>query len=247
MSDTCNLFPLFGDPWPSCLLPSQREERPVVIIPTLSLHREGSESCLYGNRGDMWSLALSTESNMLDATGRRLFTSQDPTKQAGPSTMTFREEAGLLALQAQLSLIAQSCPTLCDPMDCSMPGFPVHHQLPELAQTHVHQVGDAIQNISSSVLPFSSCLQSFPASGSFQMSQFFALSGQSIAVSASASVLPLNIQDWFPLGWTGLISLQSKGLKSLLQHHSSKAWLVLKNVKSRPFPWVSFLFSDGCL
>ena len=145
MSDTCNLFPLFGDPWPSCLLPSQREERPVVIIPTLSLHREGSESCLYGNRGDMWSLALSTESNMLDATGRRLFTSQDPTKQAGPSTMTFREEAGLLALQAQLSLIAQSCPTLCDPMDCSMPGFPVHHQLPELAQTHVHQVGDAIQ------------------------------------------------------------------------------------------------------
>ena len=117
MSDTCSLFPLFGDPWPSCLLPSQREERPVVIIPTLSLHREGSESCLYGNRGDMWSLALSTESNMLDATGRRLFTSQDPTKQAGPSTMTFREEAGLLALQAQLSLIAQSCPTLCDPMD----------------------------------------------------------------------------------------------------------------------------------
>ena len=135
-----------------------------------SLHREGSESCLYGNRGDMWSLALSTESNMLDATGRRLFTSQDPTKQAGPSTMTFREEAGLLALQAQLSLIAQSCPTLCDPMDCSMPGFPVHHQLPELAQTHVHQVGDTIQNISSSVLPFSSCLQSFPASGSFLMS-----------------------------------------------------------------------------
>ena len=140
MSDTCNLFPLFGDPWPSCLFPSQREERPVVILPTLGLHREGSESCLYGNRGDMWSLALSTESNMLDATGRGLFTSQDPTKEADPSTMTFREEAGLLALQAQLSLIAQSCLTLCDPMDCSTPGFPVHHQLLELAQTHVHQV-----------------------------------------------------------------------------------------------------------
>ena len=65
--------------------------------------------------------------------------------------------------------------------------------------------------ISSSVVPFSSCLQSFPASGSFPMSQFFALGGQSIGVSASASVLPKNIQDWLPLGWTGLI-MQSKGL-----------------------------------
>ena len=78
--------------------------------------------------------------------------------------------------------------------------------------------------ISSSVVPFSSCLQSFPASGSFQMSQFFTSGGQSIGASASASVLLMNIQDWFPLGWTGLISLQSKGtLKSLLQHYSSKA------------------------
>ena len=66
--------------------------------------------------------------------------------------------------------------------------------------------------ISSSVVPFFSCLQSFPASGSFQMSQFFSSVGQSIEVSASASVLPMNIQDWFPLGWTGWISLLSKGL-----------------------------------
>ena len=72
--------------------------------------------------------------------------------------------------------------------------------------------------ISSSVVPFSSCLQSFLASGSSPMSQFFASGGQSIGVSAS--VLPMNIQDWFPLGWTGWISLLSKGLKSLLQHHS---------------------------
>ena len=77
--------------------------------------------------------------------------------------------------------------------------------------------------ISSSVVPFSSRLQSFPASGSFQMSQFLALCGQSIGVPASASVLPMNIQDWFPLRWTGWISLQSKRLSSLLQHHSSKA------------------------
>ena len=71
--------------------------------------------------------------------------------------------------------------------------------------------------------PFSSCLQSFPASGSFPVSQLFLSDGQSIGASASASVSPMNIQDWFPLGLTGLISLQSKGLKSLLQHHSLKA------------------------
>ena len=83
--------------------------------------------------------------------------------------------------------------------------------------------------ISSTVIPFSSCLQSFPASGSFQMrwcwceEMLFASGGQSIGVSASASVLLVNTLDWSPLGWIGWISLQSKGLKSLLQHHSSKA------------------------
>ena len=75
--------------------------------------------------------------------------------------------------------------------------------------------------ISPSVVPFSSYLQSFPASGSFPRSQFFTSGGQSIR--ASASVLPMNIRDWFSLGLTSLISLQSKGLSSLLQHHSSKA------------------------
>ena len=71
--------------------------------------------------------------------------------------------------------------------------------------------------------PFSSCPQSFPASGSFPMSQLLTSGGQSIGVSASASVLPMNAQDWFHLGWTGWISLQSKGLsENLLQHHSSK-------------------------
>jgi len=76
---------------------------------------------------------------------------------------------------------------------------------------------------SSSVIPFSSCPQSFPASGSFQMSQFFASGAHNIGVSASVSVLPINIQDWVPLGWTGWISLQSKGLFENLQHHGSKA------------------------
>ena len=77
--------------------------------------------------------------------------------------------------------------------------------------------------ISSSLVPFSSCIQSFSASGSFQMSQFFTSCGQSVGASASASVLPMNIQDWFSLGLTGLISLQSKGLprvfSSIIQKH----------------------------
>ena len=85
-------------------------------------------------------------------------------------------------------------PTLYNPMDCSTPGFPVHHQLLELAQTHVPQVSDNHPTISSSVDPFSSCLQSFPASESFLISQFFASGGQSLGASASASVLPMNIQ-----------------------------------------------------
>ena len=72
--------------------------------------------------------------------------------------------------------------------------------------------------ISSSVIPFSSCLQSFPTSGSFQMGQFFASDGQSIGVLASASVLAMNTQDWSPLGWTGCISLQSKGLSRVFSN-----------------------------
>ena len=94
----------------------------------------------------------------------------------------------------QVSLVTQLCPTLCNPMDCSMSGFPVHHQLPEPAPTHVLRVGDAIQP-SHPVIPLSSCLQSFPASGSFPMSQFFASGGQSPGASTLASVLPVNIQD----------------------------------------------------
>ena len=117
----------------------------------------------------------------------------------------------LLLSKFQFSSVAQLCPTLCDPMNRSTPGLPVHHQLPESTQTHVHRVGDGIQP-SYSVVPFSSCLQSFPASGSFQMSQLFTSGGQSIGVSASTSVLPMNTQGLSPLGCTGWISLQSKGL-----------------------------------
>ena len=105
----------------------------------------------------------------------------------------------------QFSSVAQLYLTLCDSTDCSTPGFPVHHQLPELTHTHVHRVGDAIHPSLPLSSPFSSYPQSFPASGSFQMSQLF-----TSGVSASASVFPMNIQDWSHLGWTGWISLQSK-------------------------------------
>ena len=116
--------------------------------------------------------------------------------------------------------VTQSCLTLCDPMDCGMPGFPVLHYLPELAQTHAHWVSDAI---SSSVVPFSSYLQSFPASGSFLMSPHFESGGHSTGASASVLVLLMNIQGWFPLGMTGslktgLISLQSNGLSRVFSN-----------------------------
>ena len=124
----------------------------------------------------------------------------------------------------QVSSVTQSCPTLCHPTDCSTPGLPDHHQLLEPTQTHVHWVHDAIQpshpllSPSPPAFPFSSCLQSFPASGSFPVSQFFTSGGQNIGVSASVSVLPMNIQDRFPLGWTGWISVQSKGLSRVFSN-----------------------------
>ena len=101
-------------------------------------------------------------------------------------------------MNQEFSSVTQSCLTLCNPMNCSTPGLPAHHQLPESTQTHVRWVGDAIQPSH----PLSSP-QSLPASGSFQMSQLFASGGQSIGVSASASVLPMKTQDWSRLGLVG--------------------------------------------
>ena len=99
---------------------------------------------------------------------------------------------------------------------CSMPGSSVLYYLLEFAQIHVHQVNDAILTISFSAAPFS--LQSFPASESFPMSGFFTSGDQGIGVSASASVLPMIIQSWFPWGLSGLISLQSKGLSRVFSN-----------------------------
>ena len=122
--------------------------------------------------------------------------------------------------------IPKSCPPLCDPMNCSMPGFPVLHHLLELAQTQCPLSWWCHPTTSSSVVPFFH-LQSFPASGSFPVSQFFASGGLSIGVSALAPVLPMNTQGWSPLGWTGWISLQSKGLSRVFSSTSEKSGLLL--------------------
>ena len=124
----------------------------------------------------------------------------------------------IYACMYQFSSVAQSYLTLCDPMNRSTPGLPVHHQLPEFTQTHVHWVSDSIQPSHPLPTPFSSCLQSFPPSVSFLMSRLFVSGGQSIGVSATASVLPINIQDWFPLEGTDWISLQSKGLSTVFSN-----------------------------
>ena len=122
------------------------------------------------------------------------------------------------APSAQFSSVTQLCPILCDPMNSSTPGLPVHNQLLESTPNSCPSSQWCHPGISSSVFPFSSCPQSLPASGSFPMSQLFTSGAQSIGVSASASVLPMNTQDWSPLGWTGWISLQSKGLSRVFSN-----------------------------
>ena len=108
--------------------------------------------------------------------------------------------------------VAKFCPTLCNPIGCSIPGFAVLHYLPEFAQTHVHWVKWCYLTISFSVTHFSFFPQFFPPSGSFPVSQLFTSGGQSIRASALTSVLPMNSQGWFPLGLTDLISLLANGL-----------------------------------
>ena len=130
-----------------------------------------------------------------------------------PYFITFLTE--LHVFSVQFSSVAQSCPTLCDPMNARPPcpsPTPGVHPNPCPLSRWCHP------NISSSVVPFSFCPQSFPASESFPVSQLFTSGGQSIGVSASASVLPMNTPDWFPFGWTGWIPLQSKGLSRVFSN-----------------------------
>ena len=113
------------------------------------------------------------------------------------------------------SSFAQSCPTLCNPKDYSTPGFPVHHQLLELAQPHVHRVSGAIQPSHPLSSPFPPAFNLSQHQGLFQ---WVNSSHQVAKVLALQSVLPVNVQSWFPLGLTGLISLQSKGLSRVFSN-----------------------------
>ena len=118
----------------------------------------------------------------------------------------------------QFSSVAQSCPTLCDPMDCSMPGFHVHHQDLQLAQTHVHRVSDAIQPSHPLSSPSPPALSLSQHQGLFKWVSSSHQVAKVLGVSASTSVLPMNIQGWFPLGGTSWISLQSKGLSRVFSN-----------------------------
>ena len=117
----------------------------------------------------------------------------------------------------QFSSVAQSCPTLWH-HGLKHARLPCPSPTPRACSKSCPSSRWCHPTISSSIVPFSSCLHSFPASGSFPMTQFFTSSGQSIGASASASVLPMNIQDWFPLGRTGCISVQSKGLSRVFSN-----------------------------
>ena len=115
----------------------------------------------------------------------------------------------------QFSSVTQSCPTLCDPMNRSMPGLPVHYQFPESTQIHVHWISDAIQPSHSLLSPSPPAFNLSQHQGLFQ---WVSSSHQVAKVSASTSVLPMNTQDWTPLGWTGWISLQSQGLSRVFSN-----------------------------
>ena len=125
--------------------------------------------------------------------------------------------------------VAQSCPTLFNPMDCSMPGLPVCHQLLEFTQTHVHWVWTMPSNHLILCCPLLLCLWSFPASGSFPMNWLFASGGQSSGASASASVLKMSVQGWFPLGLTGLTPCCPR------DSQESSPVLQFKSINSSPF------------
>ena len=125
---------------------------------------------------------------------------------------------GLKSLSSvQFSSVTQLYLTLCNPTEQNAK-LPCPASTPGTCSNPCPSSQWCHSTTSSSVVPFSFCLQYFPASGSFPISQLFALGGQSIGTSASASVLPMNIQDWFPLGWTGLISSQFKGLSGVFSN-----------------------------
>ena len=117
-----------------------------------------------------------------------------------------------------ISSVAQSCPTLCDPMNCSTPGLPVYNQLPDFTQTHVHQVSDAIQPSHPLLTPSPPAPNPSRHQGLFQWVSSSHQVTKVLEFQLQQSVLPVNTQDWSPLGWTGWISLQSKGLSRVFSN-----------------------------
>ena len=164
--------------------------RPLLLLPSVftSIRVFSSESVLCIRWSKYWSFSFSiSPSNVHPRTdllqnglcgspcSPRDSQESSPTpwfKSINSSALSFLYSPTLTSICVQYSSVAQSCPTLCDPMNRSMPGLPVHQQLPEFTQTHIHRVSEAIQP-SHSVVPFSSCSQSLPASESFPMSQLF--------------------------------------------------------------------------
>ena len=142
------------------------------------------------------------------------------------------------------------CPTLCEPMNRSMTGLLVHHHLPEPTQTHVHRVDDTIQPSHPLLFPSLPVLNLSQNQGFFQMSRLFASGGQSIGVSDSESVLPMNTQYW-SLGWTVLISLQSKGLSRVFSNtksinSSALSFLYIPTLTSIHDYWKNHSRTDFC-
>ena len=201
MSDTCSLFPLFGDPWPSCLLPFHRVQDELFCCGIISFGLK--EKTFYG---------IKMQECRKEVCPFLLLESPRPLSPPwGPWTSINLRIDSPVQFSFSRSVVSESL---------WLPGL-YHARLPWPSPTP--RVYSNLSRwchpaISSSVVPLSSCLQSFPASGSFPMSQFFASGGQRIGVSASASFLPMNIQDWLSLGWTGWISLQSKGLSRVFSN-----------------------------
>ena len=118
----------------------------------------------------------------------------------------------------QFSSVAQLCPTLCDPMNHSTPGLPVHHKLPEFTQTHVHWVSDVVQPSHPLSSPSPSAPNPSQHQGLFQWVSSLHQVAKVLEFQLQHQILPVNTQDWSPLGWTGWISLQSKGLSRVFSN-----------------------------
>ena len=162
----------------------------------------------------LWSLLISCKGQMAITQEDRVLSVID----TGPRASHLLSYPNTLSSMYSVSSVAQLCPTLWDHHGLQHARSPCPSPTPRVYSYSCAQSRCCHPTVSSSVVPFSSRLRSSPASGSFQMSQLFASGGQSIGVSASTSVLPMNIQDWFSLGWTGWISLQSKGLSRVFSN-----------------------------